>query len=122
MNGLFEEILKNLTYVGSVILLIFIFQVDNMVFGLVNNVGLKGQKFDTSKIKNWFFRSVLTLIGISLLTLGVSLIPYIVSFTNIEIPAEYGDVITVALIIITGYKSVLTEANKAYEHFKTIMS
>lgn len=122
MNGLFEEILKNLTYVGSVVLLIFIFQVDNMVFGLVDNVGLKGQKFDASKIKNWFFRSILTLLGIALLTLGVSLIPYIVSFTNIEIPAEYGDVITVALVIITGYKSVISEANKAYEHFKTIMN
>lgn len=122
MNGLFEEILKNLTYVGSVVLLIFIFQVDNMVFGLVDNVGLKGQKFDASKIKNWLFRSILTLLGIALLTLGVSLIPYIVSFTNIEIPAEYGDVITVALVIITGYKSVISEANKAYEHFKTIMN
>lgn len=122
MNGLFEEILKNLTYVGSVVLLIFIFQVDNMVFGLVDNVGLKGQKFDASKIKNWFFRSILTLLGIALLTLGVSLIPYIVSFTNIEIPAEYGDVITVALVIVTGYKSVISEANKAYEHFKTIMN
>ena len=121
MNGLFEEILKNMSYVGSVILLIFIFQVDNMIFGIVDNIGVQGQKFEINKIKRWVFKSIFSLIGISLLTLGVSLIPYIVSFTGIQIPKEYGDVITITLIITTSYSAVINESKKAYEHFKTIL-
>lgn len=119
---LFETILNNLSYVGSVIFLIFVFQLANMSFGIADNVGLKGEKFDVEKLKNWGIRTITTLVGITLLTLGASLIPYIVSLTSIAIPTEYGDVVTVSIIILTAYKSVLTEAKKAFEHFEAIMN
>lgn len=120
--NLFEIILNNLSYVGSVIFLIFIFQLSNMSFGIADNVALKGEKFDVEKLKNWGIRTITTLVGITLLTLGASLIPYIVSLTSIAIPTEYGDVVTVSIIILTAYRSVLTEAKKAFEHFESIMN
>lgn len=120
--NLFETILNNISYVGSVIFLIFVFQLSNMSFGIADNVALKGEKFDVEKLKNWGIRTITTLVGITLLTLGASLIPYIVSLTSIAIPTEYGDVVTVSIIILTAYKSVLSEAKKAFERFESIMN
>ena len=119
---LFETILNNLSYVGSVLALIFVFQLSNMAFGISENIGIKGEKFDVEKLKAWAFRTITTLLGIFLLTLGSSLIPYVVGLTNIEIPAEYGDIVTVSIIILTSYKCVLSESKKACEHFENVMT
>lgn len=121
MESLFAEILENLSYVGSVISLIFLFQLSNLVFGLADNLTVQKQSFDSSKIKKWTLQTLLTLVGIATLTIGVSLIPFVITFTGVQIPQEYGDIITVMMIILTSFKCVITESTKAFEHFRNIM-
>ena len=114
------QILNNLEYIGAVIFLIFMFQVSNMAFGLVDNVCINNQTFDVKKVLQWLTKSLLCLTGTFFLTVGASLIPFVVEFTGISIPEAYGDIVTVAMIITTSYGAVLNEAKKAYEHFCNI--
>lgn len=114
------QILNNLEYIGAVIFLIFMFQVSNMAFGIADNICFKNQNFDKEKFFHWIIKSLLCLVGTFFLTVGASLIPFVVMFTGISIPEAYGDVVTVAMIITTSYGAVISEAKKAYEHFCNI--
>ena len=114
------EILSNLEYIGAVIFLIFMFQVANMAFGMADNICFKNQTFDKEKFFHWIIKSLLCLAGTFFLTVGASLVPFVVMFTGVSIPESYGDIVTVAMIITTSYSAVISEAKKAYEHFCNI--
>lgn len=122
MSEIFSIILVNLSYIGVVLALIGMFQMANMFFGLVDNVFEKNEKFEWNKIVQWLVRSGVFLFGVAALTTGVSILPYIVQYVGVNIPAEYGEVITMALIIAASYKAVVREMTKAYEHFKNIIN
>lgn len=120
MDEVFNVIGNNLCYVFSVIVLVFIFQLSNLLFGLGDNLAVKGEKFNHKKILSWVIRTALTLAGLFFLVVGVSLIPYIITLSGIKIPDEYGDFITIAMILLTSIKTMYNEAQKAYEHYVNI--
>lgn len=121
MNELFNTILNNFVYIGAVLSLIVIFECSNMFFGIVDNVVINKEKFEWSKILNWLLKSIGFILGVCFMTGGVSLIPFIIEYVGVTIPSEYGEVITMALIITASYKAVYREMMKAYEHFKNII-
>ena len=63
MSDLFAAISTNLLSISIVLILIFVFQLGNMIFGIVNNVLNLKEEFSKEKIKKWFFKTILTLLG-----------------------------------------------------------
>lgn len=121
MTGILEVISSNLLSILIVLSLIFIFQLCNMIFGIINNVIILKQEFSKEKILNWFLRTILTIIGILLLCIGVSLVPFCIEYINITIPDEYNILINFTLIVLTSIQTLKLEATRAYENYKKVM-
>lgn len=121
MAGILEVISSNLLSILIVLSLIFIFQLCNMIFGIINNVIILKQEFSKEKILNWFLRTILTIIGILLLCIGVSLVPFCIEYINITIPDEYNILINFTLIVLTSIQTLKLEATRAYENYKKVM-
>ena len=118
MSDLFAAISANLLSISIVLILIFTFQLGNMIFGIVNNVLKLKEDFSKEKIKNWAIKTFLTLLGTFILSIGISLIPYSIEYINIKIPEEYDILINFSLIVLSAIETLKSEIEKCYENYK----
>lgn len=118
MSDLFAAISTNFLSISIVLILIFTFQLGNMIFGIVNNVFNLKEDFSKDKIKKWFFKTILTLIGTFILSCGITLIPFSIEYINISIPEEYDILVNFGLIVLSAVGTLKNEINKCYENYK----
>ena len=118
MSDLFTAISTNLLSISIVLILIFVFQLGNMIFGIVNNVLNLKEEFSKEKIKKWFFKTILTLLGTFILSIGVTLIPFSIEYINISIPEEYDILVNFGLIVLSSIGTLKNEIQKCYDNYK----
>lgn len=118
MSDLFTAISDNFLSISIVLILIFVFQLGNMIFGIVNNVLNLKEDFSKEKIKKWFFKTILTLLGTFILSIGVTLIPFSIEYINISIPEEYDILVNFGLIVLSAIGTLKNEIQKCYDNYK----
>lgn len=118
MSNLFTTISTNFLSISIVLILIFTFQLGNMIFGIINNVFNLKEDFSKDKIKKWFFKTILTLLGTFILSAGITLIPFSIEYINISIPEEYDILVNFGLIVLSAVGTLKNEINKCYENYK----
>lgn len=118
MSDLFTAISSNFLSISIVLILIFVFQLGNMIFGIVNNVLNLKEDFSKEKIKKWFFKTILTLLGTFILSIGVTLIPFSIEYINISIPEEYDILVNFGLIVLSAIGTLKNEIQKCYDNYK----
>ena len=118
MSDLFTAISTNLLSISIVLILIFVFQLGNMIFGIVNNVLNLKEEFSKEKIKKWFLKTILTLLGTFILSIGVTLIPFSIEYINISIPEEYDILVNFGLIVLSSIGTLKNEIQKCYDNYK----
>lgn len=121
MNSILTAISGNLISISIVLILIFTFQLCNMIFGIINSVLICNNCFDFDKFKKWLFRTVLTISGIFIMCTGITLIPFCINYINIKIPDEYNILINFTLVVLVAIKSLKTEVIKAFENYEKVM-
>ena len=118
MSDLFTAISTNFLSISIVLILIFIFQLGNMIFGIVNNVLNLKEDFSKEKIKKWAIKTVLTLLGTFILSIGVTLIPFSIEYINISIPEEYDILVNFGLIVLSAIGTLKNEIQKCYDNYR----
>lgn len=118
MSDLFTAISTNFLSISIVLILIFVFQLGNMIFGIVNNVFNLKEDFSKDKIKKWAIKTALTLLGTFILSIGVTLIPFSIEYINISIPEEYDILVNFGLIVLSAIGTLKNEINKCYDNYK----
>lgn len=118
MNDILNALVSNLTSISIVLILIFIFQLGNMIFGIVNNVLILKENFSKEKILNWCLKTILTLAGTFILCIGVTLIPFSIEHIKISIPEEYNVLVNFSLIVLSAIGTLKNEAQKCFENYK----
>lgn len=118
MSEIFNAISTNFLSISIVLVLIFVFQLGNMIFGIVNNVLNLKEDFSKEKILKWMLKTVLTLAGTFILSAGVSLIPFSIEYINISIPEEYDILVNFGLIVLSAVGTLKNEIEKCYDNYK----
>lgn len=112
-----DLMLANLKNISYIIILIFIFQLSNMMFGIQLNVIKLDNKFDWQKILKWVAKTVCTLTGTALLVAGLTMFPIIISKSGITISSDVLTGINITVIIGIGASVAIVEAKKAIYNF-----
>ena len=99
MNEIFQLILMNLEKVGIGVVIFLGAYVANMCLGAWKNVTIEGYDFDWKLILNSIVKFIVLGLGITLLSIVVSIIPAYATFVGIEIGAEILETIDSLVII-----------------------
>lgn len=112
-----DLILNNLKIISYIIILIFTFQLSNMIFGIQLNCVKLGNKFDIKKILKWLAKTICTLMGTALLSIGLTMFPIIVSKSGVTISTDMLSGINFVIITGIGVSVAIIEAKKAIINF-----
>ena len=118
MSDLFTAISENLLSISIVLILIFVFQLGNMIFFFFFNVLNLKEEFSKEKIKKWIFQTILTLLGNFILSCGIKFIPFSIEYINISIPEEYDILVNFGLIVLSAIGTLKNEIQKCYDNYK----
>ena len=113
MNEIEELILHNLTIVAYCLGSLAIFYIANICFSLWYNISGLGQQFDKEKIIKSLLKLLVFCIGLALLSIGITLLPIILSYAKIDMTEEVKELATqlsITVVIMTVAVKYLVEA------------
>ena len=99
MQTFVDAMLVNLENVGIGLAIFVIAYLANMCFGLFYNIKMLGENFDKSRIGNGILKAIVFVIGMALITIGVTGLPVFAEVAGFTIPDEYVEVFSVAVIV-----------------------
>lgn len=115
-------IIANLEKVGIGVALFMGAYVSNMCLGAWRNVKIEGYDFDWKLIAQSVVKFIVLGIGISLMSIVVSILPVYMEYVGIDITDETMQVID-SLVIITAFVVACVKyIREAYEKLKDILS
>ncbi|MEG2381615.1 MAG: hypothetical protein RSB38_07970 [Oscillospiraceae bacterium] len=122
-NELLLAILQSLNMGFAFLIPLILCRVADITFGVVASFKLENLKFDWKKLLSSIFATFVTLIGLACLLSGITMIPELLKYYNIElVDAEaLQGVIDVAVIVGTFTVAAYTYGKDAFNKLKTII-
>jgi hypothetical protein len=117
------EILKNnLLNVAQAMLIFLCAYLANMCFSLYLNIGLCKQSFDKDKLISSLIKAVVFLIGLTLLTSVITVLPIFAEMMGWTVPDDFTDILSAMAIIGTVLYTVCKYALEAFQKFSAILN
>lgn len=114
-------ILTNLINVGYGVLIFAIFYLSNMGFSLWYNIKLLSQKFDTKKLLNGGLKLLCFGTSLTLLCMGITILPEFANTVGWTIPSEYKEVLENIVIIGSFLLASCKYGVEAFSKMKAIL-
>ena len=99
MQTFVDAMIVNLENVGIGLAIFVIAYLANMCFSLFYNIKMLGENFDKSRIGSGILKAVVFVIGMALITIGVTGLPVFAEVAGFTIPDEYVEDFSVAVIV-----------------------
>lgn len=116
-----NTILNNLTLIGCAMGILAIFMCSNIGFSLWYNIGTIGQFFDKKKLLKGFGKLIVFVLGLALLAIGITLLPYYIAVAGLELDSTVIEAFNVLAITLVFIKSSIKYGKEAFDTFKKII-
>lgn len=117
-----ELIISNLEKVGLGALLFLGAYVSNILLGAWRSVKIEGFEFEWGKIANSLAKFIVLGIGISLMSIIVSILPFYMTYVGIDIGEETMQIFDSIVIVAAFTTAAIKYVKDAYNKLKDILS
>lgn len=122
MQTFIDAMVVNLENVGIGLAIFVIAYLANMCFGLFYNIKMLGENFDKSRIGNGILKAIVFVIGMALITIGVTGLPVFAEVAGFTIPDEYVEVFSVAVIVGMPLYGAVKYIKQAHDKMQNIFN
>lgn len=116
-----NTILSNLTLIGCAMIILSIFMGSNIGFSLWYNIGTVGQMFNKTKLLKGIGKLFVFVLGLALLAIGVTLLPYYIALAGIELDTTITQAFNVLAITLVFVQASIKYGKEAFDTFKNIV-
>ena len=122
MNELITLFFQNLIVIGIGMAIFVCAFLSNMAFSLYENLSIKKEGWSWNKFWEGIAKAVAFIVGLSLLCLSVTAIPYFADKIGWVIPKDYADVFSDLAIVFVILSVSCSYVLKAFNTFKDILN
>ncbi|MGN1124583.1 MAG: hypothetical protein ACI4SM_00200 [Candidatus Gastranaerophilaceae bacterium] len=117
-----DLLITNLTHIGIAVGLFAIAYFANICFSIYYNIKILQQDFDITKLRNGILKSIAICLGISALTIVITLLPTFLEVMGIALPEDFISSFNIIAIIGAFSNSIYKYIKEAFVTLQDILN
>lgn len=117
-----DLVLENLLIIAYAVVLLGLAMLSNTCFGLWYNVKKLKKKFNFKKILESILKFLVFAIGLSALSILITLLPVYAQYSGIQLAEEVYDIINLIAIVAIFISSIISYTKQAIEKLRNILA
>ena len=117
-----DLVLENLLIIAYAVVLLGLAMLSNTCFGLWYNVKKLKKKFNFKKILESILKFLVFAIGLSELSILITLLPVYAQYSGIQLAEEVYDIINLIAIVAIFISSIISYTKQAIEKLRNILA
>lgn len=116
-----DLVLENLLIIAYAVVLLGLAMLSNICFGLWYNVKKLKKKFNFKKLLESIVKFLVFAIGLSALSILITLLPVYAQYSGIQLAEEVYDIINLIAIVAIFISSIISYTKQAIEKLRNIL-